>query len=355
VSGPDPRQVLLTADQALRRFMTWWLGALASLLPQRWRPNARFAAFRLRHTASGWEVAVFSKGRTQKEASDTTWHVLADLPAPLQARLRKERRVLVALPELSVLVGETELPLRATRNLQRVMRYQLERLTPFEAGQVAFDCRVDGVAQHGMARVEYALVDHATLLTMLNELEPYGITQSMVHLDLAARGLDPLRATGRHSATWRWIWVGAAAAASGLIWLLAATHVDHLELNARSLEQEIVTMRRVASKVEALRIEASAVEASQRRLAEQARVPDGLDLLAEVTSRLDDATSLTALQLVGDEIRLTGVGPSAAAVLLQLERSPILLDLRYASAVTRLRDDPHERFEIAARLRREPR
>ena len=124
---------------------TWWKEQMRDLVPasvrssldRRWRPELVAAAeipdpsnITLILRTRGGETALGRHGLTSSALRDTV------------ARLPRVRRTAAVLRTPADLLLEQEiiLPLTAEQDLQRVVTYEMDRLTPFRAEQVFWTC-----------------------------------------------------------------------------------------------------------------------------------------------------------------------------------------------------------------------
>ena len=61
----------------------------------------------------------------------------------------RPQRTLIVLPVGDVLRRSISFPAQVRDNLQQVVRYEIDRLTPFQADQVLFDTSLSGASRRG--------------------------------------------------------------------------------------------------------------------------------------------------------------------------------------------------------------
>lgn len=158
--GPGPRS-----------FLAWWGQALATWLPARWRVLLGLTGDRL----------LFQR---QDDQIEMTWlegsqrHMLARLPATvtpdelravLGTRLTDLPRWWL-VPSGMALRRRLLMPAAAAERLQDVLKFELDRQTPFTANEACFDARVIGVRTDGQLDVELAAVPMAAFAGGLAQL-----------------------------------------------------------------------------------------------------------------------------------------------------------------------------------------
>jgi hypothetical protein len=154
----------------LNELVSWWARQMLDLVPQRWRQsapgpaNATVVAWR----DAGGDVELFNR-REHRETSlgrfprdDGGWRMA-------RAALGKTRppATVLRLPAGYVLERQISLPLAAEQGLDRVVRYEMDRFTPFSAEEVFWSCavqrrdRAQGKLAAGIALVPLMIDAHA--------------------------------------------------------------------------------------------------------------------------------------------------------------------------------------------------
>ena len=280
------------------------------------------ALFRIR---GGKELALGPLGSPRAQAT-----LNARRPPPLLLRVGPG----------TVLERVLQLPLAAESRLASVLGYEIDRISPFKADEVAL---VHEVASRdraaGRMQVRVALLPRAVLAKTLDGLRAHRLTPVGVlaprdgggvwRIGLAAPGADAPSAWRRP--------VLAAAAACIVLGACAATLPFIVQERA---------LRRVEDRIARLRPEVDQVDALRRRVAdrsngldavaaEAARVGDALVVLGTLTTLLPDDTVLTALSLRQRIVTLSGRSASAARLIPLLAADPALRNTSFTAPVTR--------------------
>lgn len=324
--------------------ITWWVAHLRDLVPTRLRGGEVDVADTLLvdlpplpPATAG--IAVRQRGRESPLGGlklDTAF------PAALRGLLgpRSAAATLVRLPAGVLLEREVSLPLAAGRDLDRVLGYEMNRLTPFAAAEVYWARQVMRQdAAQGKLLVRLSLVPRA------------GLDQVMALL--RAAGLEPtgLRAPVADGAIRR-IGLGPAAAEAGrglrraLAALAAACVLLGLVAAGLPLWQQAHALAAVERRIEWLRPEVAEAAVLRQRIAsrttgadvltaETARLGSALQAIAALTAALPDDTSLTALTLRQRRVTITGQSADAAKLISLLSADPALRDVSFLSPVTR--------------------
>ena len=255
--------------------------------------------------------------------------------APPDAAARRGP-VLLSLPG-PVLAREVALPLAAGQGLRTALRCEMDRLTPFRAEDVFWDCRIlRRDRARGVLLVELAMVPKATVAPLLAALRRAG---------LAPAGLEGRLADGRlrriplgeadpdGAARARRLVRRAAAACAALALAVAAT----------PLVQQSLALRAAGDQIAALRPRMAAVDALRRRLAgdggaaaaARAHAGDALAALALLTDLLPDDTFLSMLSLQHGRLRLEGQSAAATRLIAALSEEPHIRNPGFAAPVLR--------------------
>ncbi|WP_122239768.1 type II secretion system protein GspL, partial [Pseudomonas syringae] len=159
---------------------------------------------------------------------ETLEHVSAwPLVEPLPAASGEVRRVLL-LPASAVLVQALQLPVAAARNLSTVVGYELDRFTPFDAGQLYFVARLDSRSA-SFVQVTLVAILRERLDAILNECAERGLRPDAVDvgsegqrsgIDLLPMPLRPQQSRSGHRLQ-RWLgWLCAGLLLTAmLLWL----------------------------------------------------------------------------------------------------------------------------------------
>ena len=191
----------------------------------------------------------------------------------------------------ALLERPVELPLAAERDLDRVISYEMDRLTPFNAADVVWQAVV--VRRETTQRrlhLHLWLVPRRALQPCLDLLSRIGLQPAWVEAG-SADG-TPRRialAAARTDRTAHRVLATAAGAAAALAVIAIVTPFVTQVLARHATEQAIAALTPQVAKVEALRQNIAAGTAAADILTtERARIGDALQVLAAVTDILSD-------------------------------------------------------------------
>ena len=342
-------------------FFRWWKQALLSWLPLRWRVLFGLASNRLLFSQVGEQL------RLQVQDAEGL-HEVAWLPLPLTTteldavlgnRTGKLPRWLL-LPAASALQRRLLLPAAAAERLRDVVRFEVDRQTPFTADSVRFDARVLERRADGQLDTELIAVPRARFDAALAELG--GLAESLAGVDASDASGRPLGVNllpteirrGSRDAMRAWNWALAAVALLGIataFWQVLDNRRDAAEAFTRQVEARATQARAVAAQRQQL---VDIVEGAAFLDRARASRPTTVEILDELSRRLPDNTYLEKVGIEGDRLLLIGLSPEASALVGRMEgsrlwRAPALSGALQPDPRTRL-----DRFSLTADLATAP-
>jgi general secretion pathway protein L len=347
------------AQSPLPRFWRWWSGELLSFLPQRWREALAVedACIVLRPDGEDVEVLAERGGvaapllRLPQEQRERWPQLLDD---GLGDGRRELRRVLL-LPASGLLRRALQLPAAALENLPAVLRFELDRQTPFKAEQVYFDSRVLRQDAGGkQIQVELVVAPRALMDTALDRLGALASGLAAVDaVDASGRrvgaNLLPLERRASPPRTQPMIQAGLVLASIVLVMSGLGQVVANRQSAVEQMQAEVEAQRELARSATALRKQLEDAATAANFLAVQKQTQASMVLLLErLTRRLPDDTFLERLSVSGGQISLTGFSGQATRLVATLQEDP---DLRDVALNGSIQPDPRvgrDRFTITA-------
>ena len=353
----------------LQRLFQWWIGELATFVPERLRHRLATVTDTLVVLLGEGEAVlcletrqeVKSLGRIDLRGEGEAHRVTALLrqhglarelaggKAPICLRLGAERA-------LHTIV---DLPLAAEANLDEVVSFELDRHTPFRADQAAFSHRVlerDPAAQRiriELMVVPRPIIDQALAVAQRLQLDADRIDIADDGGTLAGSGnLLPSRSpVARQRGHERTLVYALAAAAAALAVVAVYLPVHSMQRTADSLREQFEAAKKSAVAAAALQKEIDALRKDELFLVDRKRDrPTVSKLLLEATGILPDDTWLSEWQLAGSEMQLTGYAGSASALINLLEQSKIFHNTTFQSPVVQDSKSGRERFHVATQI-----
>jgi general secretion pathway protein L len=337
----------------------WWTGELCGLVPQSLcRVLAGGRGRLLLIVEAGGAYVAYESG-TRREALGRI-----DLEAPdsggLAAALgrgRSENAITVRLPPEDAWRSTVALPIAAEKNLEQVIGYEFERLTPFRRDDVFYAHRIlrrDTTAQR--IHVELSAVPRKRAEQVLSFVRRAG--SRVVALEVEGPDVDgklpnllPAAARPTASRPLRLAFVTFAGLA--VLLALSAGSLPFIDVHERiaALTERLDAAKRDSQVSLALQKQIDAELQDREFLVTRKRQTRSVtEILASLTHLLSDDTWLLMVQITGGQVRISGFSPSATALLGVLAQSPIYADPGFTSSVTQDTASKRERFDIAARI-----
>ncbi|OYD22732.1 PilN domain-containing protein [Oceanimonas baumannii] len=332
----------------LQRFWHWWSGQLLGMLPA----NARQRLFR-----PGQQLCIYSGPdhyQLQLQPGGQL-QALTDIPpSERQQLLQKASQVHLYLPASELLQTKLTLPAATAGDLENVLRFEMDRHTPFTADQVYFGFTASPQKKnqpHIDVTVLLAPRERIdTYLTELAELELYPVrlfsadNTDAPAITLPVSSVRTFRKAGRLKNL-------NGALVLVMLFLLIAVPLYHRQNRIDSLTSEINQPRQRAEQTAALKRELASLRNSLAFLGKkQSDRNPTLPLLSELTQQLPDHTWLTRLELEHDTLQIRGESANASELIGLLEGSALFSDVRFSSPITNNPATNKERFMITARL-----
>ncbi|MDH3230460.1 MAG: hypothetical protein OEN55_11770 [Alphaproteobacteria bacterium] len=349
---------------SIAAFLRWWLGELAALVPAPVRGAFSGEAALLAVTIGDGEAVIrrLARGtRTRLGSVDLAAGAAqqrAAIAGLVGGRMRRDVIVL-ALPAERVLRKTLDLPLAAESELADLLRFELDRQTPFSPEQACYDYRVMARdRQSGRMRVEMAVAPRDAVERALSIAAGWGLAPGLVTaagdeeseraFDLSGRAA-PNGFGGRAVLT-----ALLAAVAAALLAVAVALPLQWQAAAAAEAERALAAAREAAREAADLREALGRRRQDARFLIDRKLdTPMAVSVLADLTRLLPDDTYLFELRLQGGRLRVRGYAPAASPLLELFERHPRLDSARFESPVTRVPGIDKERFDLSAALDRE--
>ncbi|MCB8883160.1 PilN domain-containing protein [Acidisoma cellulosilytica] len=339
----------------LKEFIRWWFQQMLGLLPQRISGGRHWGNALILDIGVDKSHFVLVRRQTSRE---TTLGRFAWTEAGLAA-IRRGRRVrgssldlLIRLPAKHLLEHRFPIPLAAERDAANFLRYEIDRVTPFNADELFWTFETEGRDRvNGRLFIRLSMLPRTELAVPIAWLTAAGLSPiaiAMVLEDEDPRYL-PLAGTAIARRKMRRSVVGLAAACAvmGLMAVALPFVVQQARLEGQA-RQSAVLLPRVAE-VFALqaRIKGQAAGADVIA-AERTRVGDALQALAAVTGIMPDNSFLTALSLSKRRLALTGQSGDAAGLISAFSRAKTITDPNFSAPVTAAPNGQGNLFSITA-------
>jgi general secretion pathway protein L len=341
----------------LEEAVGWWTARMGELIPAGVRAGQALLGNALIIAAGRVPAApaTLLHRRNRRETELGAFVPDATDPAALRRLLGGAVREPVVLlrPSPGALLERTiSLPLAAQRELRRVIGYEMNRLTPFEAEDVFWGCRdVQPDRTHGRLQVRLLLVPKAGLRALLSALETAGLSPAALEVVTAGgiRQVLPIAPDAAHPGWQRRLTAGLAIGCMVLAVVAAGLPFVLQSLALKRVEDRIAALQPKVAEVQALRQRIEAGNAGRNAIgAETAKLGDALAVLASVTRLLPDDTYLNDLTLRQRDLTITGQSSSAAKLIPALSGDPTFHNPGFVAPVTRNEAAQRDVFSIRA-------
>ncbi|MFW7269012.1 PilN domain-containing protein [Gluconacetobacter sp. Hr-1-5] len=336
-----------------RILFAWWWRQIRGLIPERIRQARLSSRPRLIAAWNGHALALSLERQGnhtalgtlgQSEAGDA--ETQAACQSVLSGRSHPSETIL-HLPPGMVMQRELTLPAATEPDLDGVLAYEMDRLTPFSADAIFYShAIVRRDAALNQLRVLLSLTLRAPVTPALRLLAPLGIQPN--HLEDATRSIRiPLKTT---RSSWRSLKDPRIMTATGAT-LLPAMVIALLfwrqSTEQAALSARIAALRPAAMEATMLRHQAEDRQAGETVIAATRRQwGDPMAVLAATTQMLPDNSFLTDLSLRQGQLIISGQSPEATGLIQVLSRTPVFRNPAFVAPVTRITGRNTSAFSI---------
>jgi general secretion pathway protein L len=342
-------------------FFGWWLGELASLMPRRLRPTAGRRRRGLVLALGADEIVVAEGAADGLRTLGSVDAAAPDRDERLRALLRQAKRrgrrpATVRLAPALGLRKTLELPLAARDDLDQLLRFEMDRLTPFRAEEVHFAQQVLATDAAGRRlTVELQAAPRRVVEEALATARELGLRPARVELAADdAGGAEPLNLLGdQPGGGARESRVNRALVLLALLLLVIAVAIPLRRQQARlaELENQVAAARAEAEDSLALREQLDQLTRSASFLVgEKTSRPMVTEVVAELTRLVPDQAHIVQLELRDGSVQLHGYAATASDLIGLLDQSALFKTPQFRSPVTQ---DPRtglERFHLSVEL-----
>ena len=172
-----------------QRFWQWWSQELLGLVPERWRDRLRrrgnLLFIVLRDGQCSLDFGSFGQRETLVSgAPNAEGELPPELLEVLLERVGTAAKVVLLLPPQQVLRKVLSLPAATEAGLGNVLRFEMDRHTPFTGEQVYFGFRIlERDRRHQRLQVELLVVLREYLDELLQRFDSLGVHPALVTLD----------------------------------------------------------------------------------------------------------------------------------------------------------------------------
>ena len=344
------------------QFFSWWVEELRLALPEKWQEKLKYTSRNLAFTLDGGNIGVYLDENHELRS-------IGSLPPVKDSELQRqqvddiraeneleEAPANLLLDASGVLSREVSLPSAAEANLAQVLKFEMDRQTPFKASAVYFDWKVlQRGGAGGQLRLVLYVAPRAEVDGLIKTLEGRGLGLAGVDIRESGRtlGLNLLPEEQRHASANTKSRVNYALGAAAVVLLIAVMAFslylrDH---QVSELEEAIAEVRGEALQVDRIRKQISgASEAAGFLAARRAESPLAVELLADITRILPDDTFLDRLVIGRTSVQMQGKSSNAQQLIELVNESPYMSAASFRGSTRLDARSGLEIFEINAQI-----
>lgn len=342
----------------LTQFYQWWTGELLSLVPV-WAQKLFGGA--TEYLVLTRDARGVSLSHLQRMAETELVHLPLDESGSecRQIFLKDHPELSETKTALRLTAGQGlrklfKLPMAAEENLQQVVSFEMDRMTPFKSEQVHFSTViVSRLKASRQILVDLILTPRVKLDALLEELAAAGWRPDLVYLagDAKPGAYNLLPAEYKPPQN---RWPGLVNGSLGimiftLVTLLVVLPIWSARMEATRLQGEVKKTTKIAQEVEEMREDSEKLLHQARFLQDKKHAePVLVDTLEELSRVIPDGTWLNGLQFMNRRIVIQGQSPSASNLIQGIESSAFFSNVSFVSPVTKDSSSGLERFQIAA-------
>ncbi len=274
----------------------------------------------------------------------------------------KNPTIALSLPSEQIFSRTVTMPAAAAENLRQVMRYDLERRTPFKPDDVYFDVHVAGLrAASGEVDARLHVVPRRVLDDAVEALEKLGLHPVRAGIVPGAAGagsetvnfLPPARRDSAPKGL-QVLTGGLAAVVAALLFFTAYVPLEKERLRSVKLAEELTAVRKRASVSVRLEDELQKAAKRARFIQERkARAPAMVRVLKDLTLLIPDKTWLFQFQIKDGQVAIQGHSTAASTLIETIERGRLFGNAGFRSGLARNPKTGLERFHITFDLKAE--
>src|SRR5689334_1848288 len=332
----------------------WWLRQMRSLLPERLLPDAwRGDALVVEVSDPSEKPTVRLRQRRRQRETALSGFRLDDAGRQAASSVipRPARRIILRPGPGAVLRRQVTLPLAAEHDLQRVLHYEMDGLTPFKAEDVFWSAITERRNRDaGRLELSLLLVPRSVVQPAMTVAASVGLSVSAIEATTSTGQLHHIELTSSSLSRSRLSPVAWGITATlAAVALVAPFITQSLALHA--VDAKIAALQPRITQVEKLRKQIAAGSAGNDVIAaEHAATGDTLQVLGTVTDLLSDDTVPADLSLRQGKLSISGRSRSAPQLIPAMAGDPTLHNPSFAAPVTRTPDGKADTFVIRAEL-----
>ncbi len=251
--------------------------------------------------------------------------------------------------EGALLERDVAFPMVAEKALDRILSYEMDRLTPFAAADVVFGWAVRRRdTSGGRIHIRLSVVPLAALRGLPAILRASGVIPVALEISRPDSTVLRLPLTRDHVAGGR-VRTGMLSACMVLAVIALMLPFVWQQHDNAGLERQMAALGPDARAAEQIRQKFLGGAAGQVMVhSERQRLGDPLAILAALTNALPDGTYLTDMTLQQGQLLVSGRSPVSTRVIQAMSANPVFTAPAFAAPVTRTEGSESSQFSIRA-------
>ena len=344
----DNRNVLTGTFSKLSGFFSWWRAELMGLMPENIQ---RMAAESEPSVALGLRQGhidtIFIPGQELAGISDTQ-----GISSYLESIDQLLMPVVVSLPVEELLCRRIQLPIAVMENLSEVIRFEMDRQTPFHVDDVYYAYRINGKSadkQH--ISLDLCVVPREKVLSAMSPLQHIQLDYDAASLSGEKLKVRFISADYREQSSPVKQYTGLVAS---MILLIAVIMTPFWlqGMSLQGLQAELETVRQYTREAQEinqrLRQHVGVLDVLQQH---KRGLPPTIEVLDQLSQLIPDDTWLTRLEIKQGKVHIEGFSLSSSSLIAILEASSHFSNARFDSPVTLDKDSQQEKFRIVVEMR----
>lgn len=273
-------------------------------------------------------------------------------PRALIGRLAQGKAIwILAIPASQAVIKELRLPVATRHRLNDVLRFELDRHTPFNAESALFGFEELPSDISGAINIRLAATPRHLIQSCRERLARTGVTPDHVVVRVRENSDSAIRLVEHPIPAHSGLRNPMLALAASVALIAAIIVVPLFEKREKIMEQQRLhtVLLPEAQAIAAMDREREALfEFLDRPLRERATRHLMVEILKDLTETIPDDGHLFALRIEDGALRIEGETTSATSLIEPLQALPTLTDVRFLASTTHR--GQQERFQIGARL-----
>lgn len=342
-----------------RGWFEQWIAAVAAAVDRVADRLVRKRRIQLDQLAGGTFTASTAASKDDRDPMVLSFRLESGAPQPPLPEAWKTAfngsGVEVLLSSDQVMTRMLDFPKRATDFLDGMIRAQVDRLTPWAAGEAVFGWAAPAAVTDDRIEVAFSATSMSKVAPLVQMVENLGAASIVVSAPAASAGGAPLRVALLEKRLrsvsgpdvprlLRRALISAAAVAVACLFL--SVYIGGWLQSEQDDIQRQISQRRAA-----LRVDANGATSGFGLLTKRKQgTPSSVMVLEALSRVLPDTTYVTELRVEGEKVQVVGMTQDAPALIRLMEQSPQFTRATFFAPTTHAANESGERFHVEANI-----